>query len=207
MGQTIYRGQVWQYEAQDPSASLRGSIQHGSRPVIIVSNNLGNKYSPTALVVPCTGQINKKANLPTHARITICGRPSLAEAEQCTPVNISDLKYKKCNLSPEEMAKVDHIIAVAFGLCPIPGKKAPAPQVSAPEEVRSDAIDKFYKRYPQLVPAEPGPAPKPRNHWDKDTITRFIWDCGELSPRAVREKYNLSQKSVDNYFTKFTQGR
>lgn len=197
MSQTIYRGQVWQYEAPI-SASANGSIQYGSRPVIIVSNDLGNKYSPVVNVVPCTRQINKKLNQPTHARITICGNPSLAAGEQCTPVNVSDLKYKKCTLSVEDMAKVDHILSVAFGLIPVhKSEQPPPPPVSG-------AIDKFYKKYPKLAPNPTTCDTKHRNHWDSDTITRFIFDCGELSSGAVQEKYKLSQKSIDNYLSRFT---
>ena len=43
-----------------------GSEQEGKRPVVIIQNNIGNRYSPTVIVVPITSKVNLKANIPTH---------------------------------------------------------------------------------------------------------------------------------------------
>ena len=45
-----------------------GSEQGGVRPVIVVQNDIGNKYSPTIIVAPVTSQMNK-AKLPTHVKL------------------------------------------------------------------------------------------------------------------------------------------
>lgn len=71
-----------------------GSLQSGFRPVIIVSNNMANEYSPVITVVPMTTKRKKK--LPTHVPIQHCGlpKPSLALAEQITSINKSQVTKK-----------------------------------------------------------------------------------------------------------------
>lgn len=46
-----------------------GSEQKGNRPVIIVQNDIGNKYSPTTIIVPLTKKINNKTRIPTHLNL------------------------------------------------------------------------------------------------------------------------------------------
>ena len=43
-----------------------GSVQRGERPVLVVQNNKGNKYSPTVTVIPITTKIHKSKEFPTH---------------------------------------------------------------------------------------------------------------------------------------------
>lgn len=71
-----------------------GSLQSGTRPVVIISNDRCNRYSPVISILPMTSR--KKRNLPTHVLIKDCGlpRPSLALAEQVTSLNQSCLKRK-----------------------------------------------------------------------------------------------------------------
>ena len=69
-----------------------GSIQAGKRPAIVIQNNIGNKHSPTALVIPLTRHL-KNRWLPTHTVIeknkeNKLESDSMALAEQTTPVNI-----------------------------------------------------------------------------------------------------------------------
>ena len=61
----IFRGDVF-YADLNPA---KGSEQGGYRPVLVVQNNLGNKYSPTVLVAPITSKTAKKTALPTHCMI------------------------------------------------------------------------------------------------------------------------------------------
>ena len=67
-------------------------IQDGIRPVIIVSNDKANKYSPVITVIPMTGNLEKKS-LPTHVVVDHCGlaKNSIALAEQITSINKSCL--------------------------------------------------------------------------------------------------------------------
>lgn len=69
-----------------------GSVQAGKRPAIVIQNNIGNKHSPTALVIPLTRHL-KNRWLPTHTVIeknkeNKLESDSMALAEQTTPVNI-----------------------------------------------------------------------------------------------------------------------
>lgn len=72
-----------------------GHIQSGERPVIVVSNNKANEYSPTITVIPLTSKLSKK-RLPTHVYIQNCGlsKPSIALAEQILTINRCSLKRK-----------------------------------------------------------------------------------------------------------------
>lgn len=72
-----------------------GSLQSGIRPVLIVSNDKANKFSPVITIVPITSK-REKRNLPTHVLIEKCGLscPSVVLAEQITSINKSRLSYK-----------------------------------------------------------------------------------------------------------------
>ena len=60
----IKRGDIYKADL----SPVVGSEQGGIRPVVIVQNDMGNRYSPTIIVVPITTRLNKK-NLPTHTKI------------------------------------------------------------------------------------------------------------------------------------------
>ena len=65
MERKIKRGDIY-YANLNP---VIGSEQGGTRPVLIISNDVGNKYSPTVIVAPITSRIHTKAKLPTHTLI------------------------------------------------------------------------------------------------------------------------------------------
>lgn len=69
-----------------------GSLQAGLRPVLVVSNDKANRYSPVINIIPITSKMGKK-NLPTHVRLKGCGlvRQSIILAEQITSLNKSQL--------------------------------------------------------------------------------------------------------------------
>lgn len=71
-----------------------GSLQAGKRPVIIVSNDVANEFSPVINIIPMTSK--RKKALPTHVYIQDCGlsKPSLALAEQITSINKSHIIKK-----------------------------------------------------------------------------------------------------------------
>lgn len=66
MEKTIKRGDIY-YATLDP---VVGSEQGGTRPVLIISNNTGNRYSPTVIIAPITSRVHTKAKLPTHIAVT-----------------------------------------------------------------------------------------------------------------------------------------
>lgn len=61
----VKRGQIWIARLEG-----KGSVQNGVRPVLVISNNLGNRHSPTVTIVPITSSNTKKEKaLPTHVRL------------------------------------------------------------------------------------------------------------------------------------------
>ena len=100
-----------------------GSKQAGVRPVIIVSNDKANTYSPVVTVVPLTAQQHKKGSQPTHVYIPRhCGglsRPSVALAEQVVSVNKSQLlDYKGSIGNSPLMKKVTTALQIQIGAAP-----------------------------------------------------------------------------------------
>ena len=63
---SIKRGEVYMADLE----VVDGSVQHGYRPVVIVQNNIGNKYSPTTIIVPITTKKENKRYMPTHVNVT-----------------------------------------------------------------------------------------------------------------------------------------
>lgn len=96
-----------------------GSEQGGMRPVLIVQNNVGNKYSPTVIAAAITSQINK-AKMPTHivlgARSFGLTRDSVILTEQIRTLDKRRLREKMGTLDEAHMEEVDRALAVSFGL-------------------------------------------------------------------------------------------
>ena len=96
-----------------------GSEQGGIRPVLIVQNDVGNRYSPTVIVLAVTGQLNK-TNLPTHVPIpggvTGLMRDSMVLAEQIRTLDKRRLRECMGRLGDVTMTKVDRAISISFGL-------------------------------------------------------------------------------------------
>ena len=96
-----------------------GSEQGGIRPVIIIQNDIGNKYSPTVIVAAITSQINK-AKLPTHVEISSeeygLNRDSVVLLEQIRTIDKQRLKERMGNLSVADMNKINRALTVSFGL-------------------------------------------------------------------------------------------
>lgn len=96
-----------------------GSEQGGIRPVLIVQNDIGNKYSPTVIAAAITSQINK-AKLPTH--IEIGGdeygltKDSVILLEQVRTIDKKRLREKIGHLNENLMTQVNDAIGVSFGL-------------------------------------------------------------------------------------------
>jgi mRNA interferase MazF len=96
-----------------------GSEQGGVRPVLIIQNDIGNKYSPTVIVAAITSQINK-AKLPTHVELEAfkygITKDSVILLEQIRTIDKRRLKEKIGHLSEELMKQVDTAIQISFGL-------------------------------------------------------------------------------------------
>lgn len=96
-----------------------GSEQGGIRPVLIIQNDIGNKYSPTVIAAAITSQTNK-AKLPTHIEISSEGlglnKNSIILAEQIRTIDKSRLKEKIGHVDGNIMEKVNNALGVSFGL-------------------------------------------------------------------------------------------
>lgn len=96
-----------------------GSEQGGVRPVLIIQNDIGNKYSPTVIVAAITSQINK-AKLPTHIEISAneygLNKDSVILLEQIRTIDKKRLREKIGNLDENIMSKIDNGLQVSLGL-------------------------------------------------------------------------------------------
>ncbi len=96
-----------------------GSEQGGVRPVLIIQNDVGNKYSPTIIISAITSQINK-AKLPTHIEITAqdYGLPkdSVVLLEQIRTIDKRRLREKIGRFDDELMRKIDDALRISVGL-------------------------------------------------------------------------------------------
>ena len=96
-----------------------GSEQGGLRPVLIVQNDIGNKYSPTVIAAAITSQINK-TKLPTHIELYAesfgLAKNSVILLEQIRTIDKRRLKEKIGHLDDHLMDKVNDAISISFGL-------------------------------------------------------------------------------------------
>lgn len=96
-----------------------GSEQGGIRPVLVIQNDIGNKYSPTIIISAITSQINK-AKLPTHVGITgqEYGLPkdSVVLLEQIRTIDKKRLREKIGRFDDEMMRYVDDALRISIGL-------------------------------------------------------------------------------------------
>ena len=98
-----------------------GSEQGGMRPVLIIQNDVGNKYSPTVIAAAITSRMGK-TKLPTHIDVyaTRAGlaRDSIVLLEQLRTLDKRRLKEKMGHLDEATMSEIDTAIAVSLGLAP-----------------------------------------------------------------------------------------
>lgn len=96
-----------------------GSEQGGIRPVIIIQNDIGNRYSPTVIVAAITSQINK-AKLPTHVEISSeeygLNRDSVVLLEQIRTLDKKRLKEKIGHMTEGDMEKVSKALLISLNL-------------------------------------------------------------------------------------------
>lgn len=96
-----------------------GSEQGGTRPVLILQNDIGNRFSPTVIIAAITAQI-QKAKLPTHVEINAkkygFERNSVILLEQLRTIDKSRLTDRITQLDNELMEKVDEALEISLGL-------------------------------------------------------------------------------------------
>ena len=111
----IVRGDIY-YADLSP---VVGSEQGGVRPVLVVQNNVGNKFSPTVIVAAITSQLTK-AKLPTHIGLKKenynLPKDSVVLLEQIRTLDKRRLMEKLSELDFQTMQRVDLALIVSFGL-------------------------------------------------------------------------------------------
>lgn len=111
----IKRGDIY-YADLSP---VIGSEQGGIRPVLIVQNDVGNRFSPTVIAAAITSQ-QSKANLPTHISINAMesglSKDSVVLLEQVRTIDKKRLKEKMGTVDEKAMHDINRAISVSFGL-------------------------------------------------------------------------------------------
>ena len=112
---TVKRGDIY-YADLSP---VVGSEQGGVRPVLIVQNDVGNRYSPTVIAAAITSRLGKN-RLPTHIDVSAdrvgLTKDSVILLEQMRTIDKKRLGEKMGHLDPETMTAVDNAISVSLGL-------------------------------------------------------------------------------------------
>ena len=112
---TVHRGDIY-YADLSP---VVGSEQGGIRPVLIVQNDVGNRFSPTVIAAAITSRLSK-THLPTHIDIYAekagLSKDSVILLEQVRTLDKRRLKEKMGHLDDDVMQVVNSAIAVSFGL-------------------------------------------------------------------------------------------
>ena len=111
----VHRGEIY-YADLSP---VVGSEQGGVRPVLIVQNDVGNKYSPTVIAAAITSQTDK-SSLPTHIQInaqeTGLAKDSIVLLEQVRTLDKRRLRERMGQLPYGDMSKINQALQVSFGI-------------------------------------------------------------------------------------------
>ncbi|MBQ6420677.1 MAG: type II toxin-antitoxin system PemK/MazF family toxin [Clostridia bacterium] len=112
---TVRRGDIF-YADLSP---VVGSEQGGTRPVLIIQNDLGNRYSPTVIAAAITSR-KYKAELPTHIRVSAAEsgltQDSIVLLEQVRTLDKTRLREHMGTLPAGDMRRVNQALSVSFGL-------------------------------------------------------------------------------------------
>ena len=115
MERKIKRGDIY-YANLNP---VIGSEQGGTRPVLIISNDIGNKHSPTVIIAPITSRVHTKAKLPTHTLIKDfdgLDKNSIILFEQIRTIDKQRLREYLGTLDRRIIHCADKALAISIGL-------------------------------------------------------------------------------------------
>ena len=110
----VQRGEIYYAEL----SPVVGSEQGGMRPVLILQNNVGNKYSPTVIVAAITTKIDK-GKMPTHVEVGSdrgLEKDSVVLLEQIRTIDKQRVKEKITRLKKDKMAEIDEALRISVGL-------------------------------------------------------------------------------------------
>jgi len=111
----VKRGEIYSADL-DP---VVGSEQGGVRPVLVIQNDIGNRFSPTVIVLAITSKLSK-ARLPTHVEVPAgesgLTKPSLILAEQVRTLEKTRLGDRVGKLNERDMQRVEAAIYASLGI-------------------------------------------------------------------------------------------
>ncbi len=137
---SVKRGDIY-YADLSP---VVGSEQGGLRPVLIIQNDVGNRYSPTVIAAAITSRLGK-TKLPTHIDVHAeragLSRDSVVLLEQLRTLDKRRLKERMGRLDDEMMREIDAAIAVSLGLVPRDVVRVPQGMLRSQEGAAVAAMD------------------------------------------------------------------
>lgn len=114
ISQEIKRGEIY-YADLSP---VVGSEQGGIRPVIVIQNDIGNKYSPTVIIAAITSKLTK-AKIPTHIELSSniypISKDSVILLEQIRTIDKTRLKEKICKVDNILLKRINEALLVSLG--------------------------------------------------------------------------------------------
>lgn len=96
-----------------------GSEERGVRPVLIIQNDIGNKHSPTTIIIPMTRRIENQNSIPTHIKIKAFGKMKYRAIIMAEQIKVIDKRrlIKRIDILPEKYVNVvDRAIKIATNL-------------------------------------------------------------------------------------------
>ena len=106
---------------------VRGSEQGGSRPVVVIQNNIGNKHSPTLIVATVTTKTQKKVEMPTHYLMKDnppFSEPSIVMLEQIRTIDKCRIEGYLGKASQREMKEIGNALMISMALAEEKHKKS-----------------------------------------------------------------------------------
>ena len=133
------RGEIY-FANLDP---VQGSEQGGMRPVLIIQNDLGNKFSPTVIVLPLTSRMGKtplRTHVPVLPPMGGLQKPSVILCEQVRTLEKSRLRRYMGMLRGDKMQQVERALSVALGGMEIAGEIDKADKETYNMEEKDDPV-------------------------------------------------------------------
>lgn len=95
-----------------------GSVQSGLRPVVVIQNNTGNRFSSTVIVATITSKIQKKREMPTHIVVDVDGliNESIVQLEQIATIDKKQVLNFVGTMPLTIMKKIDTAIKISLDL-------------------------------------------------------------------------------------------
>lgn len=179
--QKFMRGQVWW---QRPSTVKQIGVQSDGRPVVIISNNACNRFSPAITVVPLTTA--EKKPMPTHVKMLMeDGKVSTVLCEQLRTISTELIQNYVGTVDETKMTEIDGAVLRALGFAPI------APEPILPKE---EIIITEYNTTPTItLNAEPTNT-EPTEIEPNEEVTDT--NVEEVAPKLRAKKFSKQEKKM-----------